>query len=256
MAKIKLTAAQEKAVYHGDGNLLISAAAGSGKTATLSGRIAELVTSGRGELSRMLIVTFTRASAGEMRERISRKLHEAAEEYRGSDPEISGRISRALAELPSAEISTIHSFLYKNLRPYFGTIGVPADARIAEQQVVDSLKRECMKAVVDDFFDGNAVIPQENPEMMASFTELADVIGQVRDTAAIDGELLWLADALQSCGENADSLKKYAEKLNEVAAGNLDPMETEFGVQIRESLEKFTKHYRTVLEYYGEELPW
>ena len=72
MAKIKLTASQEKAVYHGDGKLLISAAAGSGKTATLSGRIAELVTSGRGELSRMLIVTFTRASAGEMRERISR----------------------------------------------------------------------------------------------------------------------------------------------------------------------------------------
>ena len=256
MAKIKLTAAQEKAVYHGDGNLLISAAAGSGKTATLSGRIAELVTSGRGELSRMLIVTFTRASAGEMRERISRKLHEAAEEYRGSDPEISGRISRALAELPSAEISTIHSFLYKNLRPYFGTIGVPADARIAEQQVVDSLKRECMKAVVDDFFDGNAVIHQENPEMMASFTELADVIGQVRDTAAIDGELLWLADALQSCGENADSLKIYAEKLNEVAAGNLDPMETEFGVRIRDGLANFTRHYRTVLEYYGEELPW
>ena len=170
MAQIRLTAAQEKAVYHGDSNLLISAAAGSGKTATLSGRIAELVISGRGELSRMLIVTFTRASAGEMRERISRKLHEAAEQYRGSDPEISGRINRALAELPSAEISTIPSFLYKALRPYFGTIGVPADARIAEQQVVDSLKRECMKAVVDDFFDGNVVIPDSEPEKTASFT--------------------------------------------------------------------------------------
>ena len=256
MAQIRLTAAQEKAVYHGDSNLLISAAAGSGKTATLSGRIAELVISGRGELSRMLIVTFTRASAGEMRERISKKLHEAAEQYRGSDPEISGRINRALAELPSAEISTIHSFLYKALRPYFGTIGVPADARIAEQQVVDSLKRECMKAVVDDFFDGNVVIPDSEPEKTASFTELADVIGQVRDTAAIDGELLWLADTLQSCGKSESVLNEYADKLNEVGSGERDPMETEFGQQIRTTLKKFAAHYRKVLDYYGEELPW
>lgn len=256
MAKIRLTAAQEKAVYHGDSNLLISAAAGSGKTATLSGRIAELIISGRGELSRMLIVTFTRASAGEMRERISRKLHEAAEEYRSPekrDPEISSRISRALAELPSAEISTIHSFLYKALRPYFGTIGISADARIAEQQVVDSLKRECMKAVTDDYFDGNSVISEENA---ASFTELADVIGQVRDTAAIDGELLWLADALQSCGETETKLNEYADKLNDVGEGRRDPMQTEFGQQIRLSLKKFAAYYGKIIGYYAEEMPW
>lgn len=255
MAQIKLTAAQEKAVYHGEGNLLISAAAGSGKTATLSGRIAELVISGRGELSRMLIVTFTRASAGEMRERISKKLHEAAEQYRGGDSEITGRISRALAEIPSAEISTIHSFLYKALKPYFGTLGISADARITEQQVVDALKRECMKSVVDDFFDGRVEIP-ENDGRTASFTELADVIGQVRDTSAIDGELLWLANTLQSCGENADSLIKYASALDKVGEGETDPMATEFGMQIRKTVGEFADHYRKILAYYGEELPW
>jgi len=256
MAQIKLTAAQEKAVYHGGGNLLISAAAGSGKTATLSGRIAELVISGRGQLSRMLIVTFTRASAGEMRERISRKLHEAAEQYRGGDPEVSSRISRALAELPSAEISTIHSFLYKALKPYFGTIGISADSRIVEQQVIKPLRRECMKSVVDDYFDGNLLMPDLGEEKIASFTELADVIGQVRDTSTIDGELLWLEEKLQSCGESPDDLNKYADKLNEIGQGKLDPMQTEFGAQIRGTLRKFEDHYQKLLRYYAEELPW
>ncbi len=255
MAAIKLTAAQEKAVYHGEGNLLISAAAGSGKTATLSGRIAELVISGRGELARMLIVTFTRASAGEMRERISRKLHEAAEQHRGGDPEITSRISRALAEIPSAEISTIHSFLYKALKPYFGTLGISADARIAETQVVDALKRECMKSVVDDFFDGRLEIPENSGET-ASFTELADVIGQVRDTGAIDVELLWLANTLQSCGEKTESLHEYAKTLDEVGTGITDPMATEFGLQIRKTLGIFAEHYRKILAYYAEEMPW
>ena len=215
MAEIKLTEAQAKAVHHGDGNLLISAAAGSGKTATLSTRIAELVITGRGKLSRMLIVTFTRASAGEMRERISRKLHEAAEKYRGQDPEISGRINLALAEIPSAEISTIHSFLYKALKPYFGTLGISSDARIVEQQVADSLRRECMKSVVDDFFD-------KTGEEGADFADLADVIGQVRDTSTVDGELLWLANALQASGENETILHKYAERLDEIRRGDRD----------------------------------
>ncbi|MBQ2727311.1 MAG: UvrD-helicase domain-containing protein [Clostridia bacterium] len=249
MAEIKLTEAQAKAVHHGDGNLLISAAAGSGKTATLSTRIAELVITGRGKLSRMLIVTFTRASAGEMRERISRKLHEAAEKYRGQDPEISGRINLALAEIPSAEISTIHSFLYKALKPYFGTLGISSDARIVEQQVADSLRRECMKSVVDDFFD-------KTGEEGADFADLADVIGQVRDTSTVDGELLWLANALQASGENETILHKYAERLDEIRRGDRDPMASEFGAQIRETLKEFAVHYRKVLEYYGEEMPW
>lgn len=256
MAEIKLTAAQEKAVYYGDGNLLISAAAGSGKTATLSGRIVELIVQGRAVLSQMLIVTFTRASAGEMRERISRKLHEAAVEYRLKDSEISARINRALAEIPSAEISTIHAFLYKNLKPYFGTLGIPADARIVEQQVADALKKDCMKNTVDDFFENNAGFASESTKKTAEFTELADVIGQVRDTTSIDTELLWLADSLHACGENADELRKYAEILDEIGDGTVDFMDTGFGEQLKDSLNSFVEHYEKVFSYYAEEMPW
>ena len=101
---MKYTPAQERAVFYGDSNLLLSAAAGSGKTAALTGRISELLISGRAELSEMLIVTYTRAAAAEMRTRISRRLRELSAEGH--------HVGRHLAALPSADISTIHSFLY------------------------------------------------------------------------------------------------------------------------------------------------
>ena len=252
MAEIKLTAAQEKAVYYGDGNLLISAAAGSGKTATLSGRIVELIVEGRASLSEMLIVTFTRASAGEMRERISKKLREAAAKYRDTDPEIAARINRAAAEIPSAEISTIHAFLYKNLKPYFGVLGIAGDAKIGEQQVVDAMKRECMKNTVDDFFENDRI----DAENASTFTELADVIGQVRDTSTVDAELLWLSDSLHACGKSSADLVKYASRLDEIAASRSDFMETSLGLEVLHAVESFAEHYGKRARYFREEMPY
>ena len=86
MSKMHWTPAQRKAIdYKGDA-LLLSAAAGSGKTATLTERIARLLTDGNStaEISRMLCVTFTRAAAAELRERIGRKLSQALAENPGN----------------------------------------------------------------------------------------------------------------------------------------------------------------------------
>ena len=100
MSKMHWTPAQRKAIdYKGDA-LLLSAAAGSGKTATLTERIARLLTdeNSTAEISRMLCVTFTRAAAAELRERIGRKLSQALAENPGNS-----RLSRQLYDL--AELS-------------------------------------------------------------------------------------------------------------------------------------------------------
>ena len=76
MSKVKYTVPQKRAVFYGDGDLLLSAAAGSGKTASLTGRIVELIVSGRADISQMLIVTFTRAAAAEMKTRIRSALRD------------------------------------------------------------------------------------------------------------------------------------------------------------------------------------
>ena len=190
MAEIRYTPAQRAAVEYGGGNLLLSAAAGSGKTAALTARIARLVTECGAELSEMLIVTFTKAAAAEMRQRIGSGLGEALEKARAAgDAEKTSRAVRAIGALPSARISTIHSFLYQAMKPYFPALGLAPDVRVLDERTADSLRAEIMRDTVDDAFSAP---PDFAGEDAASFPELADVIGQARDAEAVDGELLWL----------------------------------------------------------------
>jgi len=105
MAAPKWTAAQTEAIHSKERNLLLSAAAGSGKTATLTQRIVTLLTdpASDAEISRMLCVTFTRAAAAELRERIGRALREALAADRQN-----ARLSRQICDLGRAQITTIH----------------------------------------------------------------------------------------------------------------------------------------------------
>lgn len=245
MAKISYTPAQRTAVYWRGGNLLLSAAAGSGKTAALTGRICSLISSGEAELGEMLIVTFTKAAASEMRQRISSSLAKSAAEMRESSPETAAVISRAIAKVPSAEISTIHSFLYRTLGPYFPVLGLPQDSHIADQKVIDSLKSEVMRDVVDEFFASEG-------EKLERFTALADIIGQVRDTSAIDEELLWLANRLTSNGEDHRALQRYADMLESVSESG-EIISGAYGEVLREELCGFFAHYRKVFSVFADE---
>jgi len=249
---MKYTPAQERAVFYGDGNLLLSAAAGSGKTAALTGRISELLIEDRAELSEMLIVTYTRAAAAEMRSRISRRLRELSAEGH--------RVGRHLAALPSADISTIHSFLYKALRPYFPTLGLSPDYRIADVSTIRAMKTAAMRDVVDDFFSQNDGLSQkegvsqnESEQGSAvSFAELADVIGQARDSTALDEELLRIAESLVSAAENESALGRYADDLDEAAD---DILNSRHGAILRGRLEELTGHYYKIFSECADEFP-
>lgn len=249
---MKYTPAQERAVFYGDGNLLLSAAAGSGKTAALTGRIAELLINDRAELSEMLIVTYTRAAAAEMRSRISRRLRELSAEGH--------HVGRHLAALPSADISTIHSFLYKSLRPYFPSLGLSPDYRIADVSTVRALKTAAMREVVDDFFSRNEGIShidghsrnESEPESTVTFAELADVIGQARDSAALDEELLRIAESLVAAAEDESSLRRHADVLD-TAADRI--MDSAHGALLRARLEELTSHYFKICSELADEFP-
>ena len=96
---------QAQAIELRDKNILVAAAAGSGKTAVLVERIKRLVLEDKCPIDRMLIVTFTNAAAAEMRERISKVLEEQAEKH----PE-NVHLQRQLTLVHHAQITTIHSF--------------------------------------------------------------------------------------------------------------------------------------------------
>ena len=121
------TTQQLQAIDAENNTILVSAAAGSGKTAVLVERIVQLIRGGF-HLDRMLIVTFTKAAAAEMRQRLNKRLVKEA----ASNPETFGR---ALDELESTEISTIHAFCQKVLRNNFQAVGIDPMVRPCEDQM-------------------------------------------------------------------------------------------------------------------------
>ena len=157
------TTQQLQAIDASNNTILVSAAAGSGKTAVLVERIVQLIRGGY-HLDRMLIVTFTKAAAAEMRQRLNRRLIKEA----ASDPEI---FSSALDELESTEISTIHAFCQKVLRNNFQAIGIDPMVRPCEEQMRSVL----FEAAWMEAF--NALLEQrDNPD----FIELAYAWDQKR----------------------------------------------------------------------------
>ena len=120
------TKEQQSAIDARNHTILVSAAAGSGKTAVLVERIVGLLREGY-RLDRMLIVTFTRAAAAEMRQRLNQRIAKEAQ----LDPE---HMSQALDDLEAAEISTIHSFCQKVIRNDFQAVGVDPLTRICDEQ--------------------------------------------------------------------------------------------------------------------------
>jgi len=125
------TTQQLQAIDASNNTILVSAAAGSGKTAVLVERIVQLIRGGF-HLDRMLIVTFTKAAAAEMRQRLNRRLIMEAT----ADPDLFGA---ALDELESTEISTIHAFCQKVLRNNFQAVGIDPMVRPCDDQMKKAL---------------------------------------------------------------------------------------------------------------------
>src|SRR5699024_12307021 len=105
---MRFTPAQGAAIQAGNRELLVSAAAGSGKTAVLVERIVRLIVERGVSIDRMLIVTFTRAAAGEMRERLETRLNEAAVE--------NPRLARQADLVSMVQVSTIHCYCQEGVR--------------------------------------------------------------------------------------------------------------------------------------------
>lgn len=151
----EFTEEQKKVIAFGKGNLLVSAAAGSGKTAVLVERILRLVKDGE-DMASFLIVTFTKAAAEELKERLHAALEKAAE-----DDE---RFSEALNRLPLAGISTIHSFCMTVLTRYFEKAGVEAKLRIASDAERTVLFERAMDNTLNRLY--------EDPEMLEALEKI------------------------------------------------------------------------------------
>ena len=143
---ISFTEKQQQVIDARGCNLLVSAAAGSGKTAVLVERIVKMVSDGEDpvDIDRLLVVTFTNAAAAEMRERISRALNDRL----AADPE-NEHLQRQTTLLHNARITTIDSFCLFVLRNQFHTIGLDPGFRIAEEGEGKLIRQDALEEVLE-----------------------------------------------------------------------------------------------------------
>lgn len=141
---MSFTPEQQQAIELG-GNLIVSAAAGAGKTTVLTERVFRLVTEGM-PIERMLILTFTRAAAGEMKARISKRLSEAAAKETGGK---AARYREQAAAVANASISTIDAFCAKIVFRHFFRVGLTPSSRTLDETETAVLRAETRDHVLD-----------------------------------------------------------------------------------------------------------
>ena len=144
MSEVKWTKEQQSAIYENGNNILVAAAAGSGKTAVLVERIINKIVNENVDIDKILVVTFTNAAASEMRERILDAIYKKIEE----NP-LDARLQRQITLLNKASICTIHSFCLEIIRSYFYELDISANFRIADTAEIELLKQD----VIEDLFE-------------------------------------------------------------------------------------------------------
>lgn len=160
---VKWTEEQQRVIDTRGCNILVSAAAGSGKTAVLVARILSMITDEKKpvDIDRLLVLTFTNAAAAEMRERIREALELRAEE----EPD-NAHLQRQLVLVHNAKITTIHSFCLNVLRNHFQTVGIDPSFRVADEGEILLLEQEAVSEIVEEAY-------AEKSEEFLAFLEAA-----------------------------------------------------------------------------------
>lgn len=143
------TKEQQRVIDERDKNILVSAAAGSGKTAVLTDRIISLITDENRpmDVDHILVLTFTNAAAAEMRERIDKAIGKKLADN-PEDP----NLQRQKLLIQNAQISTIHSFCLFVLHNNFGDIGLDPGFRIMDDAEGKLLLEDCLSDILEEYY--------------------------------------------------------------------------------------------------------
>jgi ATP-dependent helicase/nuclease subunit A len=238
----QLTDAQRLAINTVDRSILVSAAAGSGKTTVLAERCAALVCDApepyRCEINALLVVTFTDAAAAEMRSRIREAIRRRREQQPRNE-----YLERQLQLLDTASISTIHSFCKTLIQRWFPQAGIDPQATMLAEDEADLLRREVLDALFVELY-------AENGERGRTFQALVDEYGSGDDEVIAEAVLRahslasslpdpqgWLGLTSQRLGtQRPDSL---ASQLDELQRGRLT---RELELQV-----EYCRHFRDLI---------
>ena len=200
----ELTKQQEQAVYNRGGNLLVSAAAGSGKTKVLVDRLMQYLMDPNepANMDDFLIITYTKAAASEVRGKIAAKLSEKIAE----DPQ-NRHLQKQMQRLFLTKISTVHGFCADVLREYAYRLDIASDFRVADENECQEIRMLVLK----DLLDAMYAHADEEPD----FRAFIDSQGLGRDDRLVPEIVLKVYDSSRCHEDPADWLKNclntYAE---------------------------------------------
>ncbi len=237
VAKTEFTPAQLSAINTRDKSLLVSAAAGSGKTATLTERIIRSLMDEKNpeDISRMLIVTFTNAAVADLKAKISKALREALLENPGNE-----RLERQLYALPTAHISTIDSYCNEILKNNCERFGISPKYRIADTIEADLLAKNVCSLLIDAAYEGN--INGISPE---DFEELTVSLAGVKNNASLEEVFAFLYEKTKDHEKGTEIFRDFASALEK--SKNLPVEENLYGKYAIEKTKEFASHYRAVV---------
>lgn len=231
------TKEQQAAIDSRGQTLLLSAAAGSGKTAVLVERIIRRLLDPKDpvDITELLVVTFTKAAASEMRERVAKALMQALAETK--DP----RIERQLALLPSAHISTLHAFCQQVIRKYFYTIDLDPAFTIGGQEELNLLRHRVLEDVFLAYY--------EDEEKAKVLYPLADMFGSDHGDDALMQVVSRLYEYARSLAWPKEWLQKAAKAYDLPQDAKLEdlPWLQPIMAEIRQHLTEDLRRYDGVL---------
>lgn len=225
---MKFTPEQQRVIELHNSNILVSAAAGSGKTAVLVERIIRMICDGEhpADIDRLLIVTFTNAAAAEMRERIAAGITARLETDPGNE-----HIQKQSALLHNAQITTIDSFSLFLIRNHFNEIGLDPDFRVADEGEIKLLQQEVLAQLLEDAYAGQFV--PETPEQFHACVEYFCPGGR---ESVLEQHILNLSRYAGSFPWPAEWLE---ERKNDYAAGDMEALvHSDYGQYLTERVNR------------------
>lgn len=214
--KTKWTEEQLKAIEHIDGNVLVSASAGSGKTAVMVERIRRLIVEEKIDINRILVLTFTNSAAAEMKAKIMRAIGDSLEEAssaetskkfdNGETPrERIARLRRQLNLLPSASIGTFHSIELNIVKRHFDELGLTPAVSYINDTIAGKLHQEALDEAFLEMYE------QKERE---NFLDFIDTYGDAKDSdSEFKKELLKFYAEVRTVPDYLDKLREAVAQL-------------------------------------------
>ena len=198
------TPEQSQAIYKKDSNILVAAAAGSGKTAVLVERIINKIIKEKINIDRLLVVTFTNAAASEMRERILKSIYQIIDSEEPQDEETINHLQRQITLLNKANICTIDSFCLDVIKNNFFEIEISPNFRIADTAEIDLLKQEVLEKLFEEKYENH---DQDFEKLVKTYTSY-------RDDTPLKDMILRIYTYIESNPFPLKWIKEQVEKFN------------------------------------------